>query len=223
MYSCKDAIMTLDAFVEPTRKSCEKERLAKLRSIGCALLITLLSCIFSQVSECSTRQELEDRITTLKTVVSKLQADQPAAFSRIRASVNPGQGVLLVVSTATVSAGASVDLAVNMVPGTNPTAGVQGDIIPPPGLTLVSVSLGKAALDAGKQIATNVIGGNTRFLVFGFNQTVMNQGPVAVMRFSVPGATPRQFIPISIINPAATDPNGNGLLAATVSGTLGVK
>ncbi len=104
--------------------------------------------------------------------------------------------------------GASVDLAVSFAPGATPVSSLQFDLTFPSSLTYTRVNPGAAANAAGKSVSGAAVAGGMRVVVFGFNQSAIGSGIIAVVTLGIsPGAAPAP-VSVSIASVDASDPAG---------------
>lgn len=209
----------------------EKGMTAKSKSsIQFLLLLSLLLFGLGGVGITAPRQDLQDRINTLNQSVDTLKTDQPAAFARLHAQINALQAtltqlnlsgsVLMAGSTLSVPRGTSFNYNISILPGTGQPAIVQGTIIVPDGWTLNSVTLGPSSISAGKTIGVNI--NNGIFIIYGFNQTTIPAGVVAIANFTIPQSVSVRLQPISIINPVAADLSATPISISEISGTVSI-
>lgn len=208
-----------------------KGMIAKSKSsILFLFLSSLLLFGFNGVGITAPRQDLQDRINTLNQSVDTLKTDQPAAFARLHAQINALQAtltqlnlsgsVLMAGSTMSVHRGASFNYNISILPGTGQPAIVQGTLVVPDGWTLNSITLGPSAISAGKIIGVNI--NNGIFIIYGFNQTTIPAGVVAIANFTIPQTASVRLQPISIINPVAAELSSTPLSISEISGTVSI-
>ncbi len=138
-----------------------------------------------------------------------------AGLSQTAGTVTVGTGMGFPATT--------VDVPVNFVAGSSGVGTMQVDIVLPAALTVGSVSTGAAAAAAGKDVISNTaVAGAVRFLVFGLNANSLGSGSVAVLHTTVAAGTAPGQLPLTISSVVVSDPNGNPLTAAAVSGSVTV-
>lgn len=172
--------------------------------------------------------DFQAQLVNLESAANQLKADQPAAFLRLHGIIsdlqtaalaaNPSSGLLMVGASVSVKKGASINFPISLIDGTLSPSGIQCELVIPTGLTLVSLTIGPAASAAGKTLTAN----GSKFLVGGLNQTTISKGVLAIARFSVATSAILGFNAISLINPAATDKDGNAVPIVTTSGIVKV-
>lgn len=124
------------------------------------------------------------------------------------------------VSSGTI-AGNSVDYVVRFATGTTPVASAQFDLTLPVNVSSNTITLGQAAMDAGKSIQGNLVSaGVLRVLVFGLNQTSINSGDLAILNLRVNASQVSATLPMNLSNVAASDANGQAVQTATTNGSL---
>lgn len=163
---------------------------------------------------------LDTEISALKTDAQDLGIDIPAAFQRFRDETNLSKSVLIVGGIIPGSPGNPVDVPITLIPGSFQLAGLQADILIPSGFTFVSITPGPVVLAAQKQLQMAPGAGFERFIVFGLNATVIGQGMLATIRFSIAPATAKRQYPIILSNPIVADAFGNPIVVSAVSGTV---
>ena len=164
---------------------------------------------------------LDDRIKTLQTGLAALQADEPAAFARLKSTLleaNDPTSILLVSGVVTAPLG-NISLPVNLIPGPFKPTAIQADFVFPASITFVSATLGPVASGEGKSIQTNVLAGNiVRVIVFGLNQTPITEGLDFTLNIKT---TAKGQFPIMMQNPVASDGSGSTLPLCVTSGIVG--
>lgn len=204
-------------------KTNRKVRTSNKLLLAIALAVIGLSLQPITIQASATVDQLNAQIASLKAQVQFLTTDQQAAFVRLHARISPiTQSLVLALPEVSVKRGNSITLPLTILPGNFLSAGLQGDVIIPAGFTLNSITLGQAALDAGKGINTNLVNGNMRFIISGFNQTVIQPGVVANIKFTVAPTAFPTIIPIQVISPSASDISGNTVPISILSGNVAV-
>jgi hypothetical protein len=85
----------------------------------------------------------------------------------------------------------------------------------------ISASIGSAGSAAGKTLTSAVLkNGNIRYLVFGFNQTVIGNGDVIDLTITMASEVEPGPYSLQMLNPAASDPNGNSVPIVVESGKI---
>ncbi|MBZ5496038.1 MAG: hypothetical protein LAP85_06505 [Acidobacteriia bacterium] len=135
---------------------------------------------------------------------------------------SPQASATLGVGSASGNAGASVDLAVSLTPGSVGVSTLQFDLQLSSSLSHVSTTTGTAAAAAQKSASANVVSGGVRVLVFGLNANTIGAGSVAVVRLTIAGGAPAGAIPVAIINITSSDPNGNTVPTTGIDGVVTV-
>lgn len=186
--------------------------------------------VFTLVSVGISATPLQDKINALNQSVDALKTDQPAAFARLHAQINALQAtltqlnlsgsVLMAGSTLSVPRGTSFNYNISILPGTGQPAIVQGTLVVPDGWTLNSIVLGPSAISSGKIIGVNI--NNGIFIIYGFNQTTIPAGVVAIANFTIPQTASVRLQPISIINPVAAELSSTPLSISEISGTVSI-
>lgn len=194
-------------------------------SISIVALVSSLS--YAQTAE----EKLQAQISVLDAQVNKLALDQPAAFARLNGKIttlqanlsqlNLGTSVVLAQGFLKPVKGSTFDMSISLFAGSLAPISLQGDLIVPAGLTLVSIIAGPSSTGSGKQLTTNLVNGNVRFVIFGLNQTPIGAGVVAIARFTATANTGSN-LPVSIINPVSSDAAGKAMPTSDVSGTVQV-
>jgi hypothetical protein len=119
--------------------------------------------------------------------------------------------------------GTTVDVPVHLKNGTPAVCSVQFDVAPGSGLTVTSVVPGIAAIAANKSASGNQVAGGYRVLVFGLNQTIIPNGPVAILKVAIDGSATVGKIPVVILNTLGSDPPANSVAVSGKNGWVDVK
>lgn len=191
----------------------------KIRSVAAGLFILNISMVVFSLTKfamCTTRP-LDLEIRNLSAHASVLQQDQTVTIHNLMSISNLLNGALLTAPIVATAPGTKVSLPITLIPSTFFPAGIQVDLSLPAGIILNSITIGPAALAAGKSISTS---GN-RLIIFGLNQNPISAGVVAIANFTLPPT--KTFYPISFINPVFVDGNGKAVIASTTSGTVVVQ
>ena len=159
--------------------------------------------------------QLDSALVTLNADAAKLSPSIVALEEAIHLS----DGILLVGGNMNASPSQMISWPITLLPGKFLPSAFQADIVPPPGFTIQSVVLGPVAIAANKQIGTNIVNGNMRFLIFGFNLTPVAEGVVAIAQIAV-GAVATTPWSIGMINGNASTGAGQAIITSTISGTV---
>lgn len=179
-------------------------------SIGfiCAFAINLFpfqNGISSALDE--TVNGIEGQTTSISSTTANLSTDVLNLIRKYKMT-NAGQCALLVIGTSTSSS-----VPVYFIPGTDPVAGLQADIVS--SVPVTNVAIGPEGSQAGKQVGWN----NQRFLVFGINSTPLIAGTLAVISLDT-SKIPPGFNSISLANFLASDANANLVPLCVTSGEI---
>ena len=229
MYTSKNVKRATDASAGERRLgtgSCFG--LATVVTTGCSWLTAIIAFVLilfiSAASIAATRQDLINKITNLNAELSVLQTkasalaqDQAKLIARHRLT-NAWKSALFVVGTSTSTKGQTLQIPVSFIPSAAPVSSLQQDMVMPSSFTLVSVTAGPAALAAGKSAQVNAVGGVSRLLVFGLNQTPVGEGVLAILTVRSVATAPNGIYAIGAINPVASDGSGIPVPLSVTSG-----
>lgn len=161
---------------------------------------------------------LSNKLSASEATVTLLKADIDNLVETVNL-VNANHSILLVSGVSSGTAGGSVQIPITFVPSTWQATAFQAEIVLPAGFTLKGLTIGPAAITANKNVQLNPANG--RFLVFGLNQTVLEDGVVAIATVNIATGTHSGIYPFALSNPVATDANGSAALdIVTLSGEI---
>lgn len=166
---------------------------------------------------------LDTKIEAVQSATDKLKTDVPGLIARANLLEQQlDHGTLLIGDYVAGHPGETVTLPILFVPSFFNATAIEADVVIPEKLTISSVSPGAATIAAQKIVSTNTVNGVERFLVFGLNQNIIQQGEVILLTINIPSTTPVGQYPIVIDNPVASDANGDPILMSVMSGILEV-
>jgi hypothetical protein len=190
------------------------------------IMALLLLSTFINVVIADPAADLKITVAKLQAQVQSLTTDDHAAYAKLQstlAATNQGQGVLAVVGVTTVKAGTSGSIPITLIPGQFLPTDVQFDVLIPTGVVFVSAIAGPSSTAANKLVQSAPVTGGVRIIVFGLNQTPLTQGVVVTLTLTAGSSIAKILYPISIINPAASNLNGQALPFCVTSGIVGVQ
>ncbi|MGA2264193.1 MAG: fibronectin type III domain-containing protein, partial [Acidobacteriota bacterium] len=123
--------------------------------------------------------------------------------------------------SASGTAGNSVDLTINLSPGSGNVCSLQFDLQFSSSLNYVTTATGSAAAAAQKTVLGNSLSGGVRVLVF-MNRNIIGTGPLAVVTLAIASGTPPGAIPVAVTNITASDPDGMSVPVSGVGGSVTV-
>ena len=132
-------------------------------------------------------------------------------------TIGLGQSVSLTQGSGSGTPGGTVSLPINLTSaGGAQTAGLQWSFSFSSDVTGVTVVAGSSTTAAGKSLTCN---GNS-CVVFGFNSTVLTDGPVAVATFQIAANPASNPIPIQLTSIVGTTAAGTSVLSSGVAGSI---
>jgi len=201
-----------------------------MHSLSIAKRFVLSVICFISVNTAGFANSLDDKITALQTTTNSLASNQPKAFARLNSQItalkstltqlNLSGSVLMAGSTLSAKRGTSFNYNISVLPGTSAASALEGTMITPNGWTLNSLTVGPISTLAGKTVSFNPQTGI--FIIAGLNQTLIQSGVIAVANFSIPATAVPTLVPVSIVFPSASDPQGNEISISEISGTVSV-
>lgn len=157
--------------------------------------------------------KLNSAVTNLEGTTGDLSGDVTGLLDKYLMT-NGGKCPLLVVGV-----GSGSSLPISFIPGPQPIAGLQADVIVGPGLTITSIVEGPATQSAGKTIQSAPVPGGQRFLLFGLNQNILGTGEIATVNFDVTGASAGPHI-IALVNFVAANADAIGVPLCVTTGVI---
>ena len=146
----------------------------------------------------------------------------PLTIDRAAAAQNP----TVIVGSVSGLAGSRIDLPVNFAVGTTGVSALEFDLILPLGVTSPNpplVAAGSAASAASKSVSAGVQpNGDLRVLVFGLNQNVIGNGPLALVRLNIAADIALGAHPVGITGLVASDAGGHAVASSGATGTVEV-
>lgn len=192
--------------------------------------IALLIFTLHSPATAATRAELQEKIialasalTTANAKVNELSLSQARLIDVFKLT-NAGKASLWVIGVATGTPGANMTLPISHLNGPDPISALQFDLVIPASFTVVNVTAGQAALDAGKVAQYAMVNGNTvRVMVYGMNQNAIGTGVlVNVILKSLP-ATPKWTFTTWFSATVAAGPNSEWVLHLPTVGAVTLK
>lgn len=199
------------------------------RSIVSMCVAVLCISTLTKDAMAATRQDLQDEIINLKTKVSVLQTkidDLSVSQNRLIGRylmTTAGSSPLFVVGISTSAKGEILNIPIFFIPGPDDVSSLQQDIVVSSSFTLISVTAGLAAVNAGKNVQVNSGGGIARMIVFGLNQTAIDAGVLAILKVQSALSIPNGIYPIEVISPVASDGNGIAVPLSATSGWVKIQ
>lgn len=87
----------------------------------------------------------------------------------------------------------------------------------------VTATAGSSTINANKALAMNVLpNGDTRFVIYGLNQTAIGDGPIVNLAIQVNANPSTSSYPLVILNQVASAPDGTAVALATQSGSIDI-
>jgi uncharacterized protein (TIGR03437 family) len=131
------------------------------------------------------------------------------------------QAAQITVSSVSATAGSTVPDNIQFASQGAQCAGLQFDLQFDSSLT-ITATLGASGTAAGKSLSTSKISsGTTRFLIAGFNQTVIGDGVIVSLSIVVPNPSASTYT-LHVLNSSASDASGNSIALQSVDGTITV-
>lgn len=166
---------------------------------------------------------LDTKIEAVQSATDKLKTDVPGLIARSNLLEQQlDHGTLLIGDYVAGHPGETLTLPILFVPSFFNATAIEADVVIPEKLTVSSVMPGAATIAAQKIVSTNTVNGVERFLVFGLNQNIIQQGEVILLSVNIASTTPAGQYPIIIDNPVASDANGDPILMSVMSGIVEV-
>lgn len=123
----------------------------------------------------------------------------------------------------------SAVISINLTVGTSAPADIVFTLsVPTSDIVSVTGTIGSAAAAAGKQLTVGTLtptgsGTSTAVcVIFGFNQTLIEAGPLALLTLTIAGAPANTTEFISLIDASAADANANAIPVITIPSNLSV-
>src|SRR5579864_2413591 len=188
-----------------TREVFMRSMVKQTWASGAAILLGTLLCSNARSAQID---DLNTRVKDIQNTVSETTPTVMGDLSVLE-QTNHKQCALLVGPVATTSAGSTVDWPITFIPGPDPIAALQVDFLLPSNLSIESVVAGPAATDATKSVAFS--SSTNRALLFGFNQTPIGNGVVAIVTLKLVAVSTPGIYPAILSNPVAADGMGNAV------------
>jgi len=100
-------------------------------------------------------------------------------------------------------------------------SGVQFDIVMPTGVVVKEVAQGQSAQKANKMATYNMLNASTyRVIVAGLNREILEDGPIALIKFELSEVTTSNKYRIKLSNVVLADPDGNSVSSVIQHGTI---
>ncbi len=202
-----------------------------IRTLSLRRLFTLFSIATTYWCLCGSRiafattpsENLDAEIGTLGKTVDTTTSDVDAAFQKLKDETNLSSSTLIVGGIMTAHPGDTITWPISLVPGSFSPSALQCDLLVPTGLTFVSAVIGPAGIQAGKQLSVSISSGTPRALLFGINQTPIDDGVIVLVKLKVDQAATKSHYSIVLENPALSDGAGSAVTVSAVSGTVVVQ
>lgn len=163
-----------------------------------------------------TRLDLNNGLNALNTTASVMDS----AYIGLSGAVNLQNGPLIALGHLSTPKNTNVSIPVTFFKGKSSVASLQFDIMLPGGIIFQSVTLGPAGTAAGKQVASSLVAGVVRVIVFGLNQTTIESGQLVMLNISVTSSANVGPISLGISGLTASTGNGVGVPATASTGTV---
>lgn len=182
-------------------------------------LALCLSCLATK-SQASQTDDLDSAIGGLEQQVDVTTTAGKKAGDLLN-QTNATQSALFVGSIMTAHAGDTVSFPITLIPGPVPISALQADVLLSSGISIVSMTAGAAALDAGKTVSFSGNPSNP-VLVFGINRNTIGDGVVVIVTLKLDPSLGAGLYPVIFSNPVASGPDGKSLPMCVTSGIVEV-
>ena len=124
----------------------------------------------------------------------------------------------ITVGSASVQRGNKVQIPITWTRGVNDISALQFDIALPSGVSVSSISPSNVETTAAKTLSSAMVANAERVIVWGYNQTALPTGTIAVLTLATSSAMIPGTYTLTIKNLVASSPDGQ---AITITGTNG--
>jgi hypothetical protein len=129
---------------------------------------------------------------------------------------------LLSIPTNLAAPGQTFRTNVQFDPQGTAVAAIQFDLRYNRNVLTVTPTLGSAAIGAGKTFASAVLpNGDTRFIIFGFNQNTIGSGSIIDLSITVNAHAPTGIYALTFLNALGATPSGQGVAIGVQPGYVG--